>query len=61
MPIQNWGIVLINLCLFLKIGSDYKSKPDFLTYTLYGRVSLHVKLCCDSGIYFSNFCLALKI
>ncbi len=24
MPIQNWGIVLNHLCLFLKKGSDYK-------------------------------------
>ncbi|MGJ1417769.1 hypothetical protein, partial [Sphingobacterium multivorum] len=32
-------LFLINLCLFLTIGSEYNSKPSFLTYTLEGIVS----------------------
>ncbi|WP_228455594.1 hypothetical protein, partial [Chryseobacterium potabilaquae] len=44
-----------NLCLFLKKGSDYKSKPNFLTYTLYEIVSL------IPGYLFRRFSQAISI
>ncbi len=44
MPIQNGGIVLNQFTLILKKAPIIKSEPNFLTYTLLGRVSflLHI-------------------